>query len=1017
MRLQNTIAIALLIIPKLVFGANWYVRPGGAGSHTGADWNNAWDAGSIGWSSVSAGDTIWMAGGTYSSTMVPGKSGTSSSFINVKRVTSGDSVPVAAAGWSSSFDSHVTIATSTTCINWSAGSQVGSYIAIDGRTKYGIELSAPDYNFEAGGAVVFTGGNFIHDIIITNVDMHGPGTGTFANNLAPFNANSTGGVSASNVLTIDCLIHDSVNLCRMRYATNMTFQRVHFYNSNGSGQHPDMFDILGSGYMHFTQCEFNNWAVEGFMIWSTLSHDFYIDNCLIHDPIGGTSATFLWSANQSQGPVYLYNNTFVNVGNITSSQANQYPFTGGQARNNIYWSSSWYGSFVLTDSDYDFSDISIPGANSISSGSNPFVNYAGGDYSIIGTVSASYPRNKGVTLSSTYQTDFAGNTHGADGTWDIGAYEYAACDPCITGQPSSQTVNCGSTATWTVTATGNTTLSYQWYKNGSAVSGATQSTYTTPATVGTDNSSSWYCAVTDTAGTVDSSTAVLSIELILVQPVNQSVTVGQNATFSVTATACVTSYQWNRNGTSISGATQSSYTEVNCQLSQNGNAYTCNVGTTGESETSGTGVLTVNPVGGITNFYASPSGFSGNTGLSTSSPWDVATAISNVGNSNIINFMDGDYTPADCPGNNTITNYWVTLKAINKWQPRFINLASDGTGGVFRNLTGGAGDGLLVDGLQFSNCQFYPILIRKQGTTNVTIRNNWIHNTGQTWTSVAGGQSGIEVYPSQAWLIERNLLEYNGTNGANAGFNHGLYLAGTNGIARDNVIRYNGGLGISVDGHTGNLDVNNQFYCNLIYSNLDASDATYTGQQLSIYNDGYSTGGPYTNYIFCNTIISQGTTPIFLQGSIDAITNNIIACGATGSGHDGIGRFASDTSATWVDYSLRNVAFQFTGTHDVVSSSYGFLNTGKGLYWLTSGSAARSAALSGVFPPSDFFGNPISSVSDIGAFQYSATYATDTRTLDPSPVAGADYWSALSLNTLSHSISGQIKFSGNIVLK
>jgi len=49
--------------------------------------------------------------------------------------------------------------------------------------------------------------------------------------------------------------------------------------------------------------------------------------------------------------------------------------------------------------------------------------------------------------------------------------------------------------------------------------------------------------------------------------------------------------------------------------------------------------------------------------------------------------------------------------------------------------------------------------------------------------------------------------------------------------------------------------------------------------------------------------------------------------------------------------------------------------------------------------PVDFFGNAQSSVTDIGAFQYSALYAADTRTLDPSAVTGAPYWDALGGGT------------------
>src|SRR5271168_5514763 len=53
--------------------------------------------------------------------------------------------------------------------------------------------------------------------------------------------------------------------------------------------------------------------------------------------------------------------------------------------------------------------------------------------------------------------------------------------PTITTQPQSQSVMVGSTATFSVVATGTAPLSYQWSENGTAIGGATNSSYTTPA--------------------------------------------------------------------------------------------------------------------------------------------------------------------------------------------------------------------------------------------------------------------------------------------------------------------------------------------------------------------------------------------------------------------------------------------------------------------------------------------------------------------------------------------------------
>ena len=82
--------------------------------------------------------------------------------------------------------------------------------------------------------------------------------------------------------------------------------------------------------------------------------------------------------------------------------------------------------------------------------------------------------------------------------------------PTITTQPSSQTVTSGSAATFSVTATGDGTLSYQWYKDSSAISGATSASYTISSTSSSD-AGSYYVVVTNSGGSTTSSTATLTV--------------------------------------------------------------------------------------------------------------------------------------------------------------------------------------------------------------------------------------------------------------------------------------------------------------------------------------------------------------------------------------------------------------------------------------------------------------------------------------------------------------------------
>lgn len=83
----------------------------------------------------------------------------------------------------------------------------------------------------------------------------------------------------------------------------------------------------------------------------------------------------------------------------------------------------------------------------------------------------------------------------------------------ILTQPASQTIPLGSPATFTVSALGNGTLTYQWSLNGQAISGATGSSYTTPATSSSDSNDAFSVTVTESAGgnSLLSDTAKLTI--------------------------------------------------------------------------------------------------------------------------------------------------------------------------------------------------------------------------------------------------------------------------------------------------------------------------------------------------------------------------------------------------------------------------------------------------------------------------------------------------------------------------
>jgi hypothetical protein len=119
----------------------------------------------------------------------------------------------------------------------------------------------------------------------------------------------------------------------------------------------------------------------------------------------------------------------------------------------------------------------------------------------------------------------------------------SAVAPTIATQPASQTVIAGKTGSFTVGATGTAPLTYQWSKNGSAISGATSSTYTTPAETTTDNNAQFTVAVNNSAGNATSNAATLTVSAssLLLNTSSSSlsfgnVNVSSNTTQSVTLT-------------------------------------------------------------------------------------------------------------------------------------------------------------------------------------------------------------------------------------------------------------------------------------------------------------------------------------------------------------------------------------------------------------------------------------------------------------------------------------------------
>lgn len=246
--------------------------------------------------------------------------------------------------------------------------------------------------------------------------------------------------------------------------------------------------------------------------------------------------------------------------------------------------------------------------------------------------------------------------------------------PTITTSPTSVSVTAGASASFSVVAaTGGGTLSYQWYRNGTAISGATAASYTI-ATTATTDAGTYYVVVTNSAGSATSANATLTVQVagsggtgsvvpldiaISSQPAMVRAAIGDAVSLSVTATGSGTlSYQWYKGGVAISGATAATYAIPSLAAGHAGRYH----------------VVVTNPAGSLASAKATV------TPTSSGEPVDV------------YDLNDG-FNPADAIGNVSFA-YTVTLNGADVTGTGF---ATSVTIGSVTTLTDTAGKTVVVD--------------------------------------------------------------------------------------------------------------------------------------------------------------------------------------------------------------------------------------------------------------------------------------------------------------------------------
>ncbi|MBM4233950.1 MAG: hypothetical protein FJ160_07190 [Gammaproteobacteria bacterium] len=168
--------------------------------------------------------------------------------------------------------------------------------------------------------------------------------------------------------------------------------------------------------------------------------------------------------------------------------------------------------------------------------------------------------------------------------------------PKISEQPKDRTAFVGQSAKFDFGASGKPPFTFQWYRNGVAIAGATEQIYATNPLTISDDGSKYSVKISNAQGSATSSEATLTVKpapTITVQPTAQTVNAGAAANFSVTATGDQLQYQWLRDEVPINGATSATYSITATTAADDGVVITVLVGNPGGIVGSQSVLLTV----------------------------------------------------------------------------------------------------------------------------------------------------------------------------------------------------------------------------------------------------------------------------------------------------------------------------------------------------------------------------------------------------------------------------------------
>jgi hypothetical protein len=410
-----------------------YVGPSSLGSGDGSSWANR-----AAWSTVTLqrGRTYYVMDGNYTSrTLSTAVSGTTP--ITIKKATIFDHGEDISGGWSDSMgDGQAAFAgtLNITTSNWVIDGQFRNENNWFDAAAYGFSIGS---DTDQSQIVIKNYGNAPDNVTIKYV--YCPGWSAFmpktTQRIYAIDVDDGDGGSTSTGLVFSHMfVSNSNNIWFLRTTSGAIVEYSASDNVKSNGpNHGEIVNLYYSG---------NNCTVR-YNKWRNCYTDTggYTDNNGAYRHGGGTCLVAITAANgllfygnecvdfkvgdgalgydgQSSSNNRVYNNTFVRGIGFNSG------CRWGTGTNNVIQNNLWINCTTIDIQGQTISHNGFTGSTSIGSnvqsGISPtalFNDYAANDFTLKVATTA------GTSLASPYNVDMLGNTRGADGVWDRGAYE------------------------------------------------------------------------------------------------------------------------------------------------------------------------------------------------------------------------------------------------------------------------------------------------------------------------------------------------------------------------------------------------------------------------------------------------------------------------------------------------------------------------------------------------------------------------------------------------------------------